>query len=121
MVHNAVILATSAEAVDDLLDRTLLHARAMDRITPRALGPDLLTALHRSSAFVLTDEVAMLSPRVVADLASGGGPAWDRQRASGRIVAANLCASMATDDRLVDRAVDALLELRVDAVRDATP
>lgn len=109
LVCNAVLLARPG-GVDELLARTLAVARRAP-LTTRALGPDLLTALHREAPFATVPGVAMFGPMVVADVAAGGGPALDLQRAAEPwpVGAANLCASMATDHALLDGAVTALL------------
>lgn len=109
LVCNAVVSARPG-GVDDLLERTLDAARSGPLAT-RALGPDLLTVQHRRQPFATVPGVAMCSPRVVADLAFGGGPALELQLATEPwpIGAANLCASMATGQGLLDAALDALL------------
>jgi hypothetical protein len=111
LVCNAALVAR-AGGVDDLLDRTLAAVRpGMGR---RALGPDLLTVLHRQEPFATIPGATLFSPMVVADLASGGGDAFRCQLAAepDPIGAANLCASMADDPAVVDRALDLLLALR---------
>src|SRR5690606_27645681 len=93
--------------------RTLDAARSAP-LSTRALGPDLLTVLHRHQPFTTVPGVAMFSPRVVADLAAGGGPALDLQFATEPwpVGAANLCASMAENESVLDAALDTLLGQR---------
>lgn len=112
LVCNAVLVARPG-GVDELLARTLDAARRGPLAT-RTLGPDLLTVRHRQVPFATVPGVGMFSPMVVADVAAGGGPALDLQRATepGPVGAANLCASMATDHALLDRAVTGLLGAR---------
>lgn len=110
LVCNAVVVATDLAAVDDLLAETLLAARTRPLRT-RSLGPDLLTVLDRRRAFPRVPGVGLCSPMVVDALAAGGGPAWDLQRVTEPwpLGAVNLCASLATEPAVVDRALDHLL------------
>jgi hypothetical protein len=108
LVCNAAIAARPG-GVDDLLERTLAAVRpGMGR---RALGPDLLTVLHRARPFATVPGVTLFSPMVVADLAAGGGDPFRCQLAAEPrpFGAANLCASMNDDPTLVARALDVLL------------
>jgi len=98
-VHNAILavepgnpfLAFYQHAAERILAR---HEGAM---VPQLIGPKFLTALDNMMGLPATWAVNMASPRVVADLAAGGGPARDRLLArSGRVPAAlNLCHSHA--------------------------
>lgn len=108
LVCNAALVARPG-GVDDLLARTLDAVRPL--LGRRALGPNLLTVLHRQRPFATIPGVTVLSPLVVADVAAGGGDAFRCQLAAepGPIGAANLCASMADDPAVVERCLDVLL------------
>jgi hypothetical protein len=107
LVCNAVLSVTDGAWLDDVLAET--ERRHAEGLHDRALGPDLFTALHRSRPFDLLDGWGVLSPIVVADVAAGGGAACDAQaRAQPVLGAVNLCASMADDDAVWDRAVGQL-------------
>jgi hypothetical protein len=103
---NAALSATSVPAVQSLLDDTLEAARQAP-LRRRSLGPDLLTARQRADPLPMIPGVGVLSPRVVA----GDPGAWAVQLAAEPVplVAANLCASMATDDGVLDACVGRLL------------
>lgn len=103
---NAALSATSAAAVDALLEDTLAAVRR-GPLGPRTLGPDLLTARQRTSPLPTIPGVGVLSPRVVADEPG----AWAAQVAAEPVplVAANLCGSMAGDPGVLDACVDRLL------------
>jgi hypothetical protein len=103
-VNNA---ALSVRQVDALLEATLARARAGDALGARALGPDLLTPMHRAAPFGEITGISVASPHVVR----GAPAAWDVLVGSlpWPVGALNLCWSMAADDGGVDRFVDALL------------
>lgn len=65
-------------------------------MAPQVVGPKLLTSLHNVLGFQLTDDIAMLSPDVLLDIVSGGGPSLNLLRDSqvGQPYGANLCASL---------------------------
>ncbi len=85
-------------------------------MAPQIVGPKLLTSLHNTLGFDLTDEIAMLSPDVLQDIHGGGGPALDLFLASStnRPRGVNLCASLAAKvsgdgDSFMDRVCTILL------------
>ena len=102
-VNNA---ALSARSVDRLLAATLDRVRAGD-VSPRSLGPDLLTPLHATSPFGEIVGVSVASPHVVR----GVDGAWDLLVSSlpWPVGALNLCWSMAHHHDVVERFVDRLL------------
>lgn len=93
--------------------------RRMDgEMVPQIVGPKLLTSLHNTVGFALIDEVGMVSPLVLKDLAEGGGEALDLLgREQLKMRAANLSASLSakeTDgitvsEKMVEAAIDRLL------------
>lgn len=104
LVNNA---ALSVRDVDALLDATLDRVRA-GSLHPRSLGPDLLSAMHRSSPFGEVVGVTVASPHVVR----GEPGAWELLVSAlpWPVGALNLCWSMAGDavaaedvERFVDR------------------
>lgn len=99
-VNNAVLATSDAGATRELLDATLARAVAGE-VGERSLGPDLLTPRHRRSPMPTVRGVGVVSPVVLADLASGGAGeavALLAACAPSPLGAANLCASMAGDD-----------------------
>ncbi|SDG11760.1 hypothetical protein SAMN05216241_105187 [Limimonas halophila] len=125
-VHNAVF----AVAPDNAFLAFYRHAaerilaRHEGTMVPQLIGPKFLTALDNMMGLPATWAVNMASPRVVADLAAGGGPARDRLLArSGRVPAAlNLChshAGAATDGVSVTAAMldDAITTCLRDGLR----
>jgi len=98
-VHNAVFAADAGNPFlafyRHAAERIL--ARHEGSMVPQLIGPKFLTSLDNTMGLPATWAVNMASPRVVADLAAGGGPARDRLLArSGRVPAAlNLCHSHA--------------------------
>lgn len=98
-VHNAaMVFARDNPALDFLLwtaENILRRLKEPGQGPPQIVGPKLLTALHSLAGFPLWDQVGMLSPLVLADMARGGGPALERFRTeSPPLAAANLCASL---------------------------
>ena len=86
-------------------------------MAPQVVGPKLLTSLHNTLGFDLSDQIAMLSPDVVNDIAAGGGASLDlfRQSLFEPARGANLCASLAPENdqeenRLMTAVSRALLE-----------
>lgn len=96
-VHNAVLAIKRTTPTLDFLIQTAtdLATRHDGPASPQLLGPKLLTALHNIVGFGVIEGVGMASPRVLADISAGGGPAYDllRQDSAGPIGALNLCAS----------------------------
>lgn len=96
-VHNAVLAIHRASPVLDFLIQTAtdLAARHNGPTSPQLLGPKLLTALHNIVGFGVIEGVGMASPRVLADISAGGGPAYELlQRESPEPLGAlNLCSS----------------------------
>lgn len=92
----------------------------------QVIGPKLLGALNNFARFPLLDDVAMISPPVLADLAEGQGPALNllRDKITHSAAAANLSASLVTDERLVEQAIAQLRanpELLSPSLRKETP
>jgi hypothetical protein len=102
LVNNA---ALSVRAVDALLEATLARARAGE-LHARSLGPDLLTPVHRRTPYAEIRGVSVASPHVVR----GEPGAWELLVSSlpWPVGALNLCWSMASDDRVVERFIDGL-------------
>jgi len=123
-VHNAIIAAERGNsfipfyrhAAERLLHR--MTAGPRDGLVPQVIGPKLLGALHSIVDFPLTDQVAMISPTVLKDIAAGGGTALEAMKAEMTKIgaappaAANLCQSLVpndADETDVNKAIDALL------------
>lgn len=122
-VHNALIVAERSNpfipfyrhTAERILDR--LEPGQSGGMVPQVIGPKLLGALHSIVPLPLCDQVAMVSPPVVADIARGGGPALDalkRAMDDNQVAppaAVNLCQSLTgpDDEPTVMRAMDALL------------
>ena len=119
-VHNALCVFTAGNSFLDFY----IHAcqsiiRRMDgEMVPQIVGPKLLTSLHNTVGFALIDEVGMVSPLVLKDLAEGGGEALNLLgREQLKMRAANLSASLSakeTDgitvsEKMVEAAIDRLL------------
>lgn len=96
-VHNAILAIHRASPALDFLIQTAadLATRHHGPASPQLLGPKLLTALHNIVGFGVIEGVGMASPRVLADISMGSGPAYDllRQQSPGPLGALNLCAS----------------------------
>lgn len=98
-VHNAVCMFEPGNPMLDFYIHACLRVleRVEGGVPNQIVGTKLLTALHNMIGLPLTDQVAMFSPPVLADIASGGGPALDllTNEAPGTFAAANLCGSLA--------------------------
>lgn len=88
-------------AAERIVDRFVPDDRGM---VPQLVGPKLLTHLHNAIGFDVLESVGMLSPLVVRDLLSGGGPALERFAAASEIapVAVNVCGSSVASGELDD-------------------
>ena len=105
---NAVLAATWAPAVDELLEVTLDEAARYEFVFDRALGPDLLSGLR----LPVVAGTGVASPSVVRDLAAGGGRAVDRliEAHDGELpLAMNLCSSLSLDADTMTAAVEKFL------------
>lgn len=113
-VHNALAVFTRGNPMLDF------YVYACERIVgrigaggpPQIVGPKLLKVLHGLLDMPLLGDVAMLSPRVLSDLAGGRGAALDRlaRETVWPVHAANLCLSLAGGEHDGVRVDDALLE-----------
>jgi hypothetical protein len=120
-VHNALALFRRGDPLLPFLAYTSerLVARYDGVPPPHLVGPRLLAPLHNLADFPLVDAVGSLGPLVLGDLLDGGGPALSMLNArSGRLAAANLCASLVNagqDGRtLDDKAMLAVVERLLD-------
>jgi len=111
-IHNAVALFCRDDTFLDFYAAACeqIIKRAEGGLPPQIVGTKLLTALHNIIGFHLIDTVAMASPPVTRDIASGGGVALDRlSRELDTVPAAvNLCSSLmgATTDGIdLDEAI----------------
>ncbi len=97
-IHNAVCLFEQ----DDVFLDFYIHAckRIVDAsqgsVPNQIVGPKFLTALHNIVNFSLIDSVGMLSPRVIRDVARGGGEAFNLFASQSELPlgAVNLCLSL---------------------------
>jgi hypothetical protein len=82
-------------------------------MSPQFIGPKLLTALHNVAICPVLESAGMLSPSVIKDLLSGGGPALDlfRHKSTETIYAANLSASLVERESIDDSGMLRLIEL----------
>ncbi len=80
---------------------------------PQFIGPKLLSALHNVVQCPVMEKAGTLSPEVIDALVAGGGVALDifRSQSPMPLAGANLCASLATNDRdaSLSRVIDLLL------------
>jgi hypothetical protein len=80
---------------------------------PQFIGPKLLSALHNIVQCPVMEKAGTLSPEVIDALVAGGGAALDifRSESPMPLAGANLCASLATNDRdaSLSRGIDLLL------------
>jgi hypothetical protein len=122
-IHNAACLFRKGDPVLPFLihaTENILNEVAPDKITPQIVGPKFLTALDNITRFGRINSVGALSPLVLHDIASGGGPALDALQGAVQKdklptpTAANLCASLQSPETSgrMDRIVQLLLEKR---------
>lgn len=120
-VHNAFLVFTPEGRVTldfyhEQAARILLQAGP--DVPPQLVGPKLLTALNNVVGFPLNNCVGMASPRVVDDLANGGGAAWELMLAAhgDDLAAINLSTSLletttdgvAVTEALLEKAIGSL-------------
>lgn len=113
-VHNAFMQFSAGSVV---LPYLIMSIRSMalridpGKIAPQVFGPKLLTALHSISQFNLIEQVTAFSPVVLTDIARGQGRylRYLHQVQPQVPAAANLCASLASDDHLMMTVIERLL------------
>lgn len=117
-VHNAFLVFTPAgrttlDFYRQQAERILLQAGP--DVPPQLVGPKLLTALHNVVGFPLNGGVGMASPRVIDDLAHGGGAAWELMLAAHgeSLGALNLSTSLLNSTTDGIELTEALLEKAV--------
>jgi hypothetical protein len=102
-LHNALLVFAPGNPVLEFYRHAARRvlARHDGPPVPQLIGPKLLTALDNMIRLEGTWAVAMASPRVVHDLAQGGGPARDLlcRETPARPAAVNLCGSLAGGER----------------------
>ncbi|MDH5300021.1 MAG: hypothetical protein OEW58_01500 [Gammaproteobacteria bacterium] len=78
---------------------------------PQFIGPKLLTALHNVAQLPVMETAGMLSPLVINDILTGGGPALQRfcQHSPQPITGANLCSSSCVRDDVSDVQMSTLI------------
>jgi len=116
-VHNAMmimkpgnpVLEFYIHAAERILDR-LAASDGPAQVPAQIIGPKLLGALHNFADFPLLDDVAMISPAVLNDIAAGGGAALNALISAlpVRPGAVNLSASLIDDDSIARRAIEQL-------------
>ena len=97
-LHNAFLLFRRGNPVLDFYLDTAQRLLRLNQggMPPQFIGPKLLTALHNIACFPVFDRAGMLSPPVMRDILSGGGPALDLflQKSPCPPAAANLSSSL---------------------------
>jgi len=125
-VHNAVAVFVAGNSfLDFYIDacqRVVGRIEGQAGLVNQLVGPKLLSSLHNTIGYPLIDNVGMLSPLVLQDIAQGGGAALDllAHQLPSPIQAANLCASLAgglsegidLNEILMEAVVDSLLASR---------
>lgn len=125
-VHNALAVFVTGnsflEFYIDACQRIITRFDTDKRLVNQIVGPKLLSSLHNTMGYPVIDSVGMLSPLVLRDIDSGGGPALDLlvNEMPTSIRAANLCSSLAngiSDDvelshSMMERIVTSLLASR---------
>ena len=102
-VHNALAMFARGSATLPFLAATVL--RLMERvdpahIAPQFVGPKLLTSLHNTVGFEVTDSVGAISPLLAAAIVEKRTSIVDfySTHLNERMCAANLCASLLASD-----------------------
>lgn len=116
-VHNALCVFIANNSFLDFY----IHAcfsiikRMEGEMVPQIVGPKLLTSLHNMIGFSLIDDVGMISPLVLGDLAQGGGEALALLSAEqGMMKAANLSASLSAKETDGVSVTEGMLETAID-------
>ncbi len=121
-VHNAVCVFCRGNSMLDFYIHACLSivGRSDGNVPPQVVGTKFLTALHNIVGFPLIDDVAMLSPLVLADLISGGGDALAllRRKSAAGVHAANLCGSLVGRDYDDVKVTEAMLNIVCDRLLD---
>ena len=97
-VHNAFMMFRQNNTFLDFYAETAERLLNLNEgsMSPQFIGPKLLSALHNITQCPVAENAGMLSPLVIKDISSGGGPALDLFliKSKGDIAAANLCNSL---------------------------
>ncbi len=109
--RNSVVLPYLIYTIESIASRI-----DPDSVAPQTFGPKLLTALNSISGFETTDRVGAFSAPVLANLVNGGGPFIDRlvQTQPATPAAANLCASLALTNSVMDTICEMLISRHAD-------
>jgi hypothetical protein len=127
-VANAVLILSAGSYFADLYLRTMeAYARNVrGPIAPVTIGTRLLTTLQTLHFFPLVQDLGMLSPLVMAALATDDSAVLGeyKRRVGGSLSAANLCSSFAgqvrhgieMNEQLYEKVLDRLLSTRGDCL-----
>ncbi len=117
-VHNAFLMFRRGNAFLDFYADSAKRLIALNRgrMPPQFIGPKLLTALHNLVQCPVMERAGMLSPRVLADIFAGGGPALELmlERSEEAPAGANLSASLAVASGLDDGRMRAIIDRLID-------
>jgi len=119
-VHNALcVFAIGNSFLDFYIHACLSIIRRMEgQMVPQIVGPKLLTSLHNTVGFQLIEEVGMISPLVLSDLAQGEGEALDLLRQEQpALKAANLSASLSEKETDGISVTETMLEAAIDRLQ----
>lgn len=115
-VHNAYLVFCRGNSFLDYYIATAqqLLERTEQTVPAQFIGPKLLTAYHNICAHPVQEEAAMFSPEVIRDISAGGGKALElfNSRSICAPAAANLSASLNTNDELMNKVIEVLLSGR---------
>ena len=113
-VHNAFLMFRRGDSFLDFYADTAARLLALNAgpMPPQFLGPKLLTALHSVACLPVLESAGMLSPLVIRDMLSGGGPALDlfMERSSSPAAAVNLCSSSCDSGQISARELETLID-----------
>ena len=114
-VHNAFLMFRQGNSfLEFYIDVAMRLIRAHEGLmVPQLIGPKLLTALHNVIGCPVLEAAAMLSPAVMRDLLTGGGPALElfRRRNTVEPAAVNICGSLLPDEGFTHEDVDLLIDM----------
>ncbi|OUS01249.1 hypothetical protein A9Q90_10355 [Gammaproteobacteria bacterium 54_18_T64] len=113
-VHNAFLLFDAQFGQrNSFLDFYSAHAeRLLKQISgpmpPQFIGPKFLTALHNVVQCPVQENAGMLSPWVINDILTAGGPALKlfSDKSPQPLAGANLCSSLSNSDVLPEQAIE---------------
>lgn len=117
-VHNAFMMFRQNNHFLNFYTETAERLLTLNKgtMSPQFIGPKLLSSLHNIAQCPVAEHAGMLSPLVIRDICTQGGPALDLllEKSKHPIYAANLCSSLYYQEEFTQRQIETCITTLLD-------